>query len=110
MGGYPVERSSKTNFVQQIVDIFNKEDEFILTITPEGTRSYNDDWKSGFYYIAKEAGVPVLPVAFDFEHKEVVLGIAEHPGNDVDECINNYKKYFSQFKGKVPENGVKWKE
>jgi len=110
MGGYPVDRSKKTNFVDSIAAIFDEKDEFIITISPEGTRNYNPDWKTGFYYIAKKANIPVLKVGFDYSQKRVVLAQAEYVPQDVNQCINAYKKYFSQFKGKHPENGVLWEE
>ena len=111
MGGYPVNRSKNTNFVDATVELFNQKEDFIITLTPEGTRSYNPNWKSGFYYISKKANVPILRVAFDYENRRVVLDkllTVEDIG--VEECIVNCKKYFSQFKGKHPKLGVIWPE
>ena len=48
MGGYPVDRSKHTNFVDSVIALFNEKEDFIITLTPEGTRSYSPDWKSGF--------------------------------------------------------------
>lgn len=110
MGGYPVDRSRNSNFVDSIVELFNEKEEFIITMTPEGTRSYNPKWKTGFYYIAKKAQVPVLKVGFDYANKRVVLAEAQYIESTVEECIQEFKAYFSQFKGKHPEKGVKWEE
>ncbi len=110
MGGYPVNRSKSSNFVDSVVELFNEKEEFIITLTPEGTRSYNEDWKSGFYYIAKKAQVPILRVGFDYSAKQVVLDKAIYVGESSAECILDCKKYFSQFKGKHPEKGVIWPE
>ena len=107
LGGYPVERSTNTNFVQNVVAIFNKEDSFILTVTPEGTRSYNDNWKTGFYFIAKEANIPIVPVAFDYKSKTVVIHEPIWTNKPVEEVIYDLKVWFSQFTGKNPEWGVK---
>jgi 1-acyl-sn-glycerol-3-phosphate acyltransferase len=106
LGGYPVERSANSNFVQNIVSVFNKKEAFILTITPEGTRSKNDNWKTGFYFIAKEANVPIVPIAFDYPTKTVVA----HPPIWIEEplevLIPKLKKWFSQYEGKNREWGV----
>ena len=108
LGGYPVERSKSTNFVQSIVDIFNKEEAFILTITPEGTRDFNDQWKTGFYFIAKQANIPIVPVAFDYKTKTVVISEPIFPIKPVDEMVIDLKKWFSKFEGKIKEYGVRF--
>ena len=54
-----MDRSKHSNLVDQVVEIFGKSEEFIMTITPEGTRSYSPKWKTGFYRIAKKANVPI---------------------------------------------------
>ena len=107
LGGYPVERKNKTNFVEQLKDIFNRKDSFILTITPEGTRSFNPNWRTGFFYLAQQTGVPIVPVAFDYSRKEVVIGEAKHAEGQVEPFIQELKTWYSQFKGKLPENGVR---
>ena len=110
MGGYPVDRAKNTRFVDSIVDLYNSKEEFIITMTPEGTRSYNPNWKTGFYHIAKAANIPVVRVGFDYATRRVVLDEAMYLTESVDECIQSFKAYFSQFKGKHPEKGVKWPE
>lgn len=107
LGGYPVERKENTNFVQSVVDIFNKETEFILTVTPEGTRSYNDQWKTGFYYIAQQANIPIVPVAFDYTTKKVIMHEAIWAKEPVETVIHELKTWFSQYTGKNPSWGVK---
>lgn len=110
LGGFPVERSTKTNLVDSIVNLYNEHDRFCTTITPEGTRSYRKKWKSGYYHIAKKADIPIFRVAFDFEKKKVVLDDLYHITKSEKETTIEFKKYYSQFKGKNPEDGVKWPE
>lgn len=110
MGGYPVDRSKNTNFVESIVELFKMNSNFIITLTPEGTRSYNPNWKTGFYYISRKAQVPILRVGFDYAQKRVVLDKLYYPGDSADECVAEFKQYFSQFKGKNPKDGVIWPE
>ena len=106
LGGYPVERNINTNFVKNFVEVFNKEEDFILTLTPEGTRSYNDDWKTGFYYLAKAADIPIIPVAFDYPTKTVVMHEPIWANEPVDDLIKKLKRWHSQFKGKNASQGV----
>lgn len=110
LGGYPVDRSSKKNLVDQMVDLFNKEDEFILTITPEGTRKHNPKWKTGFFFIAQKADVPIVPVAFDYANKQVVIGNLLKAEGDIDLFVKNIKNWYSQFTGKHPEQGISKEE
>ena len=59
MGGIPIDRRHKGNTVEQVVARFRAKDDFAVAITPEGSRKARDRWKTGFYHIAEEAGVPV---------------------------------------------------
>lgn len=74
LGGVPVNRSEASDFVQQTVRIFSECEKLVLVITPEGTRSKVERWKSGFHRIARAAGVPVVLVSFDYSRKVVRLG------------------------------------
>ena len=71
IGGIPVDRKSKNNMTECATAQFEENDKMFMVFTPEGTRSYNPNWKKGFYYIALKANVPIIPVAFDFGKKEV---------------------------------------
>ena len=65
MGGTPIDRSKSSDTVMAIANIFNEKKVFRLALSPEGTRKKVDKWKTGFYYIAKAANVPIVLVAFD---------------------------------------------
>ena len=110
LGGYPVERGKKTNFVDSIVEVFNKNENFVTTITPEGTRSYNPNWKSGFYYIAQKANIPILRVAFDFKTRTVWLDQLYVIHKSAEDTIFDFKRYFCQFQGKNKHDGVRCPE
>ena len=71
MGGYPVDRSKNTNLVDQVIDIYNKHERFIIALTPEGTRKNVKDWKTGFYHIAHGAKIPIVRAKIDWEEKHV---------------------------------------
>lgn len=107
IGGVPVDRSKNTNMVDQVVKLYNEKEEFIMTITPEGTRSYSPKWKTGFYRIAHQAKVPILKIAFDYATKTVFIDDPFYPSGDMEKDIETLKEYFRQFKGKNPEDGVR---
>lgn len=110
IGGVAVDRKNKrksTQLVQQVVDLYKEREEFIMTITPEGTRSYAPKWKTGFYRIAQEAGVPIVKIAFDYATKTVFIDKPFYPSGDMEKEMEEIKDYYRQFKGKNPEDGVK---
>ena len=69
LGGIPVDRKKKTNLTDKIAELYQNNDEMIILFTPEGTRSYNDKWKKGFYYLAKKANVPIVLGYLDYKRK-----------------------------------------
>lgn len=73
MGGAPLDRQKNENKVDAIAAIFKEREVFRLAIAPEGTRKKVEQWKTGFYYIALKAEVPVIAVAFDYGTKTVTL-------------------------------------
>lgn len=104
LGGVPVDRSKSNNYVNTIVSIFNSKEQFRLGLSPEGTRKKVDTWKTGFYYIAKGANVPILSVALDYEHKIIKLSpTVFYPTDDKDADFIKLQSFFKDIKGKVPE-------
>ena len=108
MGGIPVDRGNRKNgIVDSVVKYFNENEEFVVTITPEGTRAYVKRWKTGFYRIAKEANVPIIMVGFDFQRKIVEMCDPFYPTDDMDADMAHIIDYFKGMVGKNPELGVK---
>jgi 1-acyl-sn-glycerol-3-phosphate acyltransferase len=105
MGGIPVDRSSSTGMVQQVVVVFAQHDHFLLAMSPEGTRKKVERLKTGFYHIAKAAQVPVLPMGFDFAKKEVVLGQPLYPANEESD-LKEIISFLASCQGKYPEKGI----
>lgn len=103
MGGSPINRSSSQNKVDQIVEIFNSKKEFRLAITPEGTRKKVKTWKTGFYYVAKKANVPITSVAFDYATKTVSISKPYYITGNYDKDLRHIRSFFSDAVGKVPE-------
>ena len=103
-GGTPLNRQAKENKVDSIARIFESKEVFRLAIAPEGTRKKVSEWKTGFYYIALKANVPILPVAFDYGKKEVVYHKPFYPTGNIEEDMKILQSYFKGVKGKVAEN------
>lgn len=103
MGGVPVDRHHSTNIVHQLTLEFQKREKFILTITPEGTRKLNRNWKKGFYFIAQSAHVPVLMGFLDYKRKEGGFGPAFYPSGDYDADFEKIKAFYSDKQARFPE-------
>jgi len=103
LGGAPVNRSESTNKVQAIVDVFNKNEKFILALSPEGTRKKVEKWKTGFYYIAKGANVPIVMATLDFKNKQVKISDPYYLTNDMEKDFDFFYAYFKEVEGKIPE-------
>jgi 1-acyl-sn-glycerol-3-phosphate acyltransferase len=106
LGGYPVDRSNRHDVVQQVVNIFNKHDEFIVAMAPEGTRKKVEKLRTGFYFIAKGANIPIIPVGFDFEKKVIKVGEPFWPTNNQDNDFQVLLDFYKKIKGKNPELGI----
>jgi len=104
MGGAPLDRTGGLNKVDSIAAIFENRDLFRLAISPEGTRKKVTVLKSGFYYIALKANVPIIPVAFDFGKKTVKLGKPFSPTGNYENDIKVLEKHFIGVLGKIPQN------
>lgn len=107
MGGVPVDRSRNVKLVDQMVEKFEELDHFIVAITPEGTRSYSPKWKTGFYYVAQKANVPIVMAGLDYGTRTVIFSDPFHASGDVDKDLEFMKDFFRPMKGKHPEKGVK---
>ena len=103
-GGKALNRQKKENKVDSIARIFNEKEVFRLAIAPEGTRKKVKEWKTGFYYIALQAKVPIIPVAFDYGNKQVVYHEPFYPTGNKKADFEYLYSLFKGVKGKNPEN------
>lgn len=104
LGGSPVYRHKDNNLVDQVVNMYQTNDEFILGIAPEGTRSEIKRWKSGFYHIACKANVPIVMIGFDFKSREIRIREPLAPISDVDKDFPVILDYFRGIDGCHPKN------
>ena len=103
LGGVAINRDKKMRMTDAMAAEFDKHESLCVAITPEGTRSYNPDWKKGFYFIAEKAGIPIVFAALDFKKKEIILGDQFTPTGNVDADMIQIKAYFKGVNAKFPE-------
>lgn len=106
LGGVPVDRFSKQGMVEQVSEMFAKNNNFLLAMAPEGTRQRVDKLRTGFYHIAKAANVPILCVGLNFAEKELVLGPLIFP-DDAEKDYNNIIDFFAGMAGANPEKDLR---
>ena len=102
LGGIPVDRTRKENLIDQIAKRFDQSDRFVLGLAPEGTRAHTDHWKSGFYHIARAAGVPIVMAYLDYGSKQVGMGGEFMPGDDIGEVYARIRQFYRGKRGKNP--------
>jgi len=102
LGGIPVRRDRRSNLVDQMAEAFDSQESLVLTIPPEGTRSYTAHWKSGFYRIALAARVPIVLGFLDSDRKRGGLGPELIPTGDVREDMNEIRAFYANVRGKYP--------
>jgi 1-acyl-sn-glycerol-3-phosphate acyltransferase len=102
LGGIPVDRDRSKNFVSKVADLFATRDELFLIIAAEGTRSRAEYWKTGFYYIALEANVPIALAYMDWKVKEVGIGGYFTPTGDINADFEEIKKFYVDKTGLDP--------
>lgn len=103
-GAIPVNRKQTNSLVNYIADIYAEREEFVLIITPEGTRSANPNWKLGFHHVATTAQVPILIVYVDSAIRTIGIEGLMEPSQDVNADLSTIKTFFDSKSGLKPEN------
>ena len=106
-GGVPVDRSGQLHMVDQVADLFKTRPDFILAMSPEGTRKKVDRIRTGFYYIAKKAHVPLVLPGLDFASKTLIFSDPFYPSENEAADFAKIISFFSRIRGKYPELGMK---
>ena len=102
-GGVPVNRRSRNNLVDQMIEAINASESMILAVPPEGTRDHVTEWKTGFYYIALGANVPIVCSFLDWGRKLGGVGLEVMPSGDIDKDFEAFKAFYKDMSGKRPE-------
>ena len=106
LGGFPVDRFHHHHIVDEVVRLFETHASFVLVLSPEGTRKKVDRLRTGFYHIAKKAGVPIVMAGMDFEKKEASLAEPFFPTDNEAADFEHIFRFYSSIQGKVPELGM----
>lgn len=102
-GAMPVDRSHARDVVQQLIDAFHHEDKLFLALSPEGTRKWVPNWKTGFYRIACAANVPVVLAFIDYETKQMGIGPTLPLNLSLEQTLHAIREFYAPFKGRRPE-------
>jgi 1-acyl-sn-glycerol-3-phosphate acyltransferase len=103
LGGFPVDRRAPHSLVRQMAERFKQSDALILAVPPEGTRKRVDVWKSGFYHIAAESGVPIGLGYLDYDRKLCGLGMFVWPSGNLRKDMDKIRDFYRPIRGKRPE-------
>jgi 1-acyl-sn-glycerol-3-phosphate acyltransferase len=88
--------------VQQTIDLFHSRPQMTLALSPEGTRKKLPAWRTGFWYVARGAGVPIVPAAFDYPAKLITISAPFAPGEDIDADISRLRAHYDARMAKHP--------
>jgi len=105
LGGIPTDRSQRKHLVEDAVKMFARHMHFALALSPEGTRRKVDRLKTGFYHIARQAGVPVIMVGLDWKNRTILFSkplVITTEENDLKIILDFYRPIL----GKHPKNGL----
>ncbi len=107
LGIIPIDRSKSNNIVNLTIEKFNEKDELIVIVPPSGTRGKVAYWKTGFYYIASGAGVPISLGFIDYGTKTGGIGPLFYPTGDIEADMKKIRAFYSDIIGKYPEQQIK---
>ena len=108
LGAIAIDRSPRNgetdrkSFVDAMITLFNENEELIIVITPEGSRSRRDKWKTGFYHVAIGAGVPICLGYVDYQNKQAGIAKAIYP-TDFTKDMKTIMAFYSQIHPKFSE-------
>jgi len=104
MGGVPINRHKSSGFIQKSIALFQCRNHFILGLMPEGTRSKTAGFKTGFYYIADGAHVPIALAYLDYKNKKIGVGKVLNTSGDIEKDFEIIKTFYQNIVGCNPEN------
>jgi 1-acyl-sn-glycerol-3-phosphate acyltransferase len=104
LGGIPVDRAAAHNVVDETVAYIRATPHVALGLSPEGTRRKLPAWRTGFHYVARGAGVPIVPVALDYSSRTVRFFAPHHAADSVDDDLRTLGQLYNSCMAKYPEN------
>lgn len=110
LGAVPIDRKKKgrkdQSMVQVMTTLLQESRSLMLVIAPEGTRKRAKRWKHGFYYVAKEANVPIVLGFIDYGEKRLGFGPVFYPTGDIEKDIKEIQTFYKDKQGKHSNQGV----
>lgn len=111
LGGMAIDRKRlpgkrKQTYTEAMIDLLDNNEELVMMVTPEGTRSYAKRWKTGFYRVAEGAGVPIVIGYLDYKKKHAGIGPVIIPNGDLEGQMEEMKAFGRQVTGKYPDQGI----
>jgi 1-acyl-sn-glycerol-3-phosphate acyltransferase len=106
LGGYPVDRFHQSNMVDSVVQIFNSKDSFGIALSPEGTRKRVMKLRTGFYYIALKAQVPVIMAGLGYKRKMAIFSEPLDLTGNLEDDFERIYTFYRTVTGKIPANGM----
>jgi 1-acyl-sn-glycerol-3-phosphate acyltransferase len=115
LGAIGIDRGPKKEGQKSMVDamaeLFDDKEELTILVTPEGTRKNVKKWKSGFYYVAEKAKVPIVLGYLDYKNKISGIGPVIYPCGDYEKDLRTIQEFYATIPPKFPEKfGVPWKD
>jgi len=108
LGVVPIDRSKQGGLIDHVVYLFENSEEFVFTIAPEGTRSYVEYWKTGFYNIALKAKVPILLAYIDYGKKVAGIGPMIYPSGDSIVDFEKIMEFYRTVQPRFPQKFNKY--
>lgn len=108
LGAVAVDRTPKTpdaprpSLVEAMINLFKDREKFIMVVTPEGSRSRQEEWKTGFYHVAQGAGVPICLGYVDYKTKVAGIGKVIYP-TDFEKDMRDIMAFYQNITAKIPE-------
>ena len=103
LGAMPIERGKADGMVEQTVAQFRQRDKLLIAVTPEGTRSNAEQWKLGFYHIAKQANVPIILALADYQAKTFSFPVVIYPSDDMEADLQQIYAHFANATPRHPD-------
>lgn len=109
LGAIPIDREPKEgrdriSQVEAMAKLFEGKEKLAVLVTPEGTRSLRKEWKTGFYHVAKQAGVPLVLGYLDYLNKEAGIGKILYPGDDFESDMQEIMRFYAGIHARYPKN------
>ncbi|MCH4243466.1 1-acyl-sn-glycerol-3-phosphate acyltransferase [Acinetobacter gerneri] len=109
MGGIGIDRRPKKageprpSMVDLMTDLFKQHKKLVMLVTPEGTRAKQEKWKTGFYHVAVNAGVPIALAYMDYSHKKAGIGKIVYPSGDYEKDMHEIMSFYEKINPKFPK-------